>query len=92
VADFGRKELSRKQSTILEVKNLGETAVTLGNVTSTVRGLRSEVEVIDEGRLFRVRLTLDPGMPKGDFRGTLTIPTSSRVQPEVQVDVRGTAL
>lgn len=92
VADFGRKDVSKPQTTILEVKNLGKPAVTLGEVTSTVRGLRSEVEVIDEGRVFRLRLTLDPSMPKGDFRGTLTIPTSSRLQPEVQVDVRGTAL
>jgi hypothetical protein len=61
-------------------------------VTSTVRGLKGEVEVIDQGRLYRLRLTLDPNMPKGDFRGTLTIPTSSKLQPEVQIDVRGTAL
>lgn len=92
VADFGRKDLSVPQSAILEVKNLGAAAVSLGDVETDVAGLVPELEVIDEGRLFRLRLTLDPKMPKGDFRGTLKIPTSSRLQPEISVDVRGTIL
>lgn len=92
VADLGRQELSRPRTTFLEVKNLGRPALTLGSVTSTVRGLQTQVEVLEEGKLYRLRLTLDPGMAKGDFRGTLTIPTSSALQPQVEVDVRGTAL
>lgn len=92
VADFGRKELLRPHTAVLEVKNLGEPGVTLGTVATTVQGLKPELEVIDEGRLFRLRLTLDPSMPKGDFNGTLTIPTSSTLQPEVTIDVRGTIL
>ncbi len=92
VADFGRKDLSTPHSAILEVKNLGKVDVTLGEAATTVAGLVPEIEVVEEGRIFRVRLTLDPSMPKGDFTGTLTIPTSSRVQPEVEVDVRGTIL
>lgn len=93
VADFGRKELkSKPQVAILEVKNLGKPNVTLGEVESDVAGLTPEVEIVDEGRLFKLRLTLDPSMPKGDFRGTLTIPTSSALQPVVEVDVRGTII
>lgn len=92
VADFGRKELSAPHTAILEVKNLGEPAVRLGEAQSDVNGLSSELEVVDEGRLFRLRLTLDPAMPKGDFAGTLTIPTSSPLQPEVRIDLRGTIL
>ncbi len=92
IADFGRKDLSVPQSAILEVKNLGKAAVSLGEVETDVTGLIPELEVVDEGRLFRLRLTLDPGMPKGSFRGTLKIPTSSRLQPEVSIDVRGTIL
>ena len=92
VADFGRKDLSTPHTAILEVKNLGKPDVTLGVVETSVAGLSPEVEVVDEGRLFRLRLTLDPAMPKGDFRGTLTIPTSSPLQPEVTIDVRGTIL
>ncbi len=92
VADFGRKELSRAHTAILEVKNLGKPDVTLGAVETNVVGLTPRIEVVDEGRLFRLRLTLDPSMPKGDFRGTLTISTSSTLQPEVTIDVRGTIL
>jgi len=92
VADFGRKELSHAHTTILEVKNLGKPDVTLDAVASTIAGMTPEVEVVKEGRLFRLRLTLDPSMPKGDFTGTLTISTSSALQPEVTIDVRGTIL
>lgn len=92
VADFGRKELRSSHTAVLEVKNLGEPEVTLGEAQSSIAGLTSKVEVVDAGRLFRLRLTLDPGMPKGEFRGTLTIPTSSSLQPKVTVDVRGTIL
>jgi hypothetical protein len=92
VADFGRKDLSTPQTAILEIKNLGEPDVTLGAIESTIAGLTPEVEVIDDGRLYRLLLTLDPGMQKGDFRGTLSIPTSSRLQPLVEDDIRGTVL
>ena len=92
VADFGRKDLSVPQSAVLEVKNLGKAKVTLGEVETTIAGVVPELEVIEEGRIFRLRLTLDPSMPKGDFRGTLTIPTSSRLQPVVEIDVRGSIL
>jgi len=93
IADFGRKELKTKpQVAVLEVKNLGKRDVTLGEVESDVVGLTPEVEVIDEGRLFKLRLTLDPSMPKGNFSGKLTIPTSSELQPVVEVDVRGTII
>ena len=92
VADFGRKDLSIPQSATLEVKNLGEPSVTLGAVSSDVAGLTSELEVVKEGRLFRLHLKLDPSMPAGDFRGKLTIETSSRLQPRLEIDVRGTIL
>ncbi|MCZ6726714.1 MAG: DUF1573 domain-containing protein [Acidobacteria bacterium] len=92
VVDFGRKDLSIPQTAILEVKNLGGPDVTLGTIESTIAGLTPEVEVIEEGRLYRLRMTLAPGMAKGDFRGTLTIPTSSQLQPLVEVTVRGTVL
>ena len=92
VADFGRKELSSAHTAILEVKNLGEPEITLGAVESTVAGLTPEIEVVNEGRIFRVLLTLDPKMPKGDFSGKLIISTSSALQPQVTIDVRGTIL
>ncbi len=92
VADFGRKDLSKPQTQILEVRNLGDSAVTLGPIESTVAGLTSEIEVVEDGQHYRLKLTLDPSMPKGTFRGTLTIPTDNRLQPKVEIDVRGSVL
>ncbi len=92
VADFGRRELVEPQNVSLEIKNLGSDAVELGEVSSDLEGLVAEIEALEEGRLFKVDLTLAPGLPKGAFAGTLTISTSSVRQPAVEVTVRGVVL
>ncbi len=92
VADFGRRELAEAQTKSLEVENLGEALVELTEVQSDVEGVEAEIEPVEDGRRYRVRLTLLPGLPKGEFEGVLTLRTSSERQPEVQVPLRGTVL
>lgn len=92
VADFGRRELTEPQSKSLEVKNQGEADVEVTEVTSDVAGLEAELEAIEEGRHYRVNLTLTDALPKGDFEGRLTIKTSSPRQPVVEIPLRGTIL
>ncbi len=92
IADFGRRELDEPQRKSLEVKNLGEAAVELTEATSDLAGLRAEIEPVEEGKHYRIRLTLMPGLPKGDFEGRLTIRTSSSRQPVLEVPLRGTVL
>ena len=69
IADFGRRELNKPQTASLEIRNLSSAAVDLGEVTSSIAGLDAEVEPLEEGRLYKVLLTLQPGMAKGDFEG-----------------------
>ena len=92
VADFGRRELAEPQSKSLEVKNLGAAAVQVTAVTSDVAGLETELEAVEEGRHYRINLTLTDLLPKGDFEGSLTIRTSSARQPVVEIPLRGTIL
>ncbi|MHC4816298.1 MAG: DUF1573 domain-containing protein [Planctomycetota bacterium] len=92
VADFGRRELAEPQSKSLEVKNLGTAAVELTEATSDVAGLEAVIEPVEEGRHYRIQLTLTDELPKGEFEGRLTIFTSSLRQPVVEVPLRGTIL
>ena len=92
IADFGRRELSEPQTASLEIRNLSNTAVDLGEVTSNVAGLEAEIEPLEDGRLYKVLLTLQPGMAKGDFEGLVTISTNSSRQPTIEVSVKGVVL
>jgi hypothetical protein len=92
VADFGRRQVVEPQSKSLEVKNLGDSAVQLTEATSDVAGVEAVIEPVEEGRLYRIQLTLTDALPKGDFEGRLTIKTSSDRQPVVEVPLRGTIL
>ena len=92
VADFGRRELDEPQSKSLEVKNLGPAAIELTEATSDVEGLEAVIEAVEEGKHYRIQLTLTEALPKGEFEGRLTIRTSSDRQPVVEVPLRGTIL
>jgi hypothetical protein len=92
IADFGRRELSEPQTASLEIRNLSANAVGLGEVSTDIDGLQAEIEPLEEGRLYKVLLTLQPGMDKGDFEGLVTITTNSSKQPTIEVNVKGVIL
>lgn len=92
LADFGRRELTEPQTASLEIRNLSSRAVELGEVSTDLEGLEATVESVEAGRLYKVLLTLRPGMPKGDFEGLVTIDTNSDRQPTIEVDVKGVVL
>ena len=92
IADFGRREIAEPQTASLEIRNLSGTAVELREITSDVAGLEAEIEALEKGRLYKVLLTLQPGMAKGDFSGVVTITTNSSRQPTIEVSVKGVVL
>ena len=92
IADFGRRELTEPQTASLEIRNLSLNAVGLGEITTNISGLQAEIEPLEEGRLYKVLLTLQPGMSKGDFEGLVTITTNSPKQPTIEVSVKGVIL
>lgn len=92
VADFGRRELDEPQLTTLEIKNLGSEAVDVTEVESDLEWVDAEIESVDEGRHYKVVLTLKPGMERGNFAGLLKISTTSSRQPVLEVTLKGTVL
>lgn len=92
IADFGRRELTEPQTASLEIRNLSGNAVGLGEISTDINGLDAEIESLEDGRLYKVLLTLQPGMDKGDFEGLVTITTNSSKQPTIEVSVKGVIL
>jgi len=92
IADFGRRELTEPQTASLEIRNLSSRAVDLGEASTSLEGLEAAVESVESGRLYKVLLTLSPGMPKGAFEGLVTIDTNSDRQPTIEVSVKGVVL
>ncbi len=92
IADFGRRELTEPQTASLEIKNLSSSAVELSAATTDLRGLAAELESVEAGRLYKLLLTLEPGMTAGPFEGVVRITTTSRRQPLLEVSVKGVVL
>lgn len=92
VADFGRREVSEPQTASLEIRNMSKSAVELADVSTDIEGIQAEIEPLEEGRLYKILLTLEPGIKKGRFRGLVTINTSSSKQPVLEVNVKGVVL
>lgn len=92
VAQLGSHQLEAPYTTSLEVRNQSESAISLASVSADVAGLDAAIEEVEPGQVYKVVLTLTPGMAKGPFEGKLRINTTSRRRPTVEVDVSGTVL
>jgi hypothetical protein len=90
--DFGRHDLAEPREVVVELTHLAEGSIALGTVASSLGGVAAALTPVEAGKRFRLVVTLEPGMAKGPFSGKLTIPTSSRVQPLLEIDVRGVVL
>jgi len=90
VADVGRQDLNRPYTVTFEVKNQGTPDVEILQATATIPGAKTKIETKEEGRLFKVLVTLPTTMPTGDFEDRVRVQTSSATQPVIEIDLRGT--
>jgi len=91
-ADFGRIELKQPHRRSFSIKNFATEPIKVIGVDPPGQGFEAKVEPLEEGRNYVVRLTLDPGLPKGPFHNKLTIHTDSPKSPILEVELIGTVL
>jgi hypothetical protein len=91
-ADFGQLEIKGPVRKTLEVRSFSTEPVKLIGVDPVGQGIETKIEPLEEGRDYVVRVTLNPGMPKGPFHNKLTIHTDSSKSPVVEVELTGTVL
>ncbi len=89
-ADFGPRELTAPIRASVEIKNFSEEEISLTEVVSTIPQLETEIQV--DGDDYYVIMILNPGLPAGAFSGTVTVTTTSRRVPSLEIEVRGTVL
>lgn len=90
--DFGQVDLKEPKKRSLNVRNFATEPIKVTGVEQTVKGVEAQVEPLEDGREYQVRITLTPAMPKGPFNGKLMIKTDSPKAPTIEVDLKGIVL
>lgn len=91
--DFGRVEVKEAIKKSFNVRNFATEAIKLTAIENTMaQGLDVQIDPIEEGREYMIRLVLRPDAPKGPFEATLTLKTDSAKIPQIQVSISGTVL
>lgn len=90
VADFGKIELKEPLKKALNVRNFATEPIKVTSIDPTgVKGIDAQLEPLQDGREYQVRVTLSPELGKGPFNGKLTIHTDSAKVPTLQVELKG---
>ncbi len=92
--DFGRVEVKEAVKKSINVRNFASENIKLTAIENSMagQGLEAQIDPIEEGREYMVRLLLSPEAPKGPFEATITLKTDSAKIPQIQVSISGTVL
>jgi hypothetical protein len=88
-ARLGELDPAKSPTARLVVKNYAEEPIALTGVTTTVPAVRAELEPVEAGRTWYVRLHLAEGAKPGAFEGLVRIATASPQVPMVEVPLSG---
>ena len=93
--DFGKLEgASLPLQRTLHFTNFITDTIELTEIETGIEGLSAQVvgSTRDVGYRFKLVLTLDPSMPRGDFSSTVKIHTTDEQNPIIELPVKGTIL
>ena len=84
-------DLDRRQTRPAQfvVKNFAEEEIALTGVSTDVSAVRAEIEEVERGRSWRLKLFPAPSAPPGPFEGKLVLHTASPKLPSFEVPVSG---
>jgi hypothetical protein len=91
-ADFGTVELREPLNRTLNIRNFATEPIKITGVEGNLPGLKANIEPLQEGREYSLRVVLSPGMAKGPFDGKLMIRTDSPKTPVIEVQMHGTVI
>src|SRR3989442_10923162 len=76
-----------EKSSELEIINHGASPLRIENVSYRKERFRTSLKTVEDGRRFRLTLTLDPAGPAAKTREAITIPTNSKKMPLLTIAV-----
>jgi hypothetical protein len=86
IGDFDRKQ---PEPLRIFVKNFAEETIEMTAVSTDVAAVRAELEPIEPGRSWRVKLFPVPDAPLGPFQGRILLTTASPTTPSLEIPVSG---
>jgi hypothetical protein len=92
IADFGTVDLSSPMRKALNVRNFATEPIKITSIEGAPKGVVAQIESVEDGREYQVKITLNSEIGKGPFNGRLTLRTDSPKSPEIQVELKGTVL
>ena len=88
-ARLGDVDPARPGSLSLVVKNFAEEEIALTGASTTVAGIRAEIEPVQPGRSWRLRLRIAADALPGAFAGVIRLSTDSAHTPAIEVPLGG---
>lgn len=86
VGDLDRQRPPRMQ---MVVKNFAEELIEVTGASTDVPGIEAQIEPIERGRTWRLRLVVLPDAPLGEFSGKVLIRTASPKVPTFEIVLGG---
>lgn len=86
VGDLAR---TRTEALVYFVKNFDEEAIEMTGASTDVAAVRAEIEPIERGRTWHLKLFVVPGSPVGSFEGKVVLRTSSSKIPALEIPLSG---
>lgn len=94
-ADFGRFEVKEDGTgATMMLKNFAEEdmSLALDEAAGLPSGVDVDVSAVEEGREYRVQITLGPELPKGAFDQVIRLKTGLDKQPTIEIPLKGTRI
>ena len=88
-ARLGDLKATRTEPVRLFVKNFAEELIEITGVSTSVVAVRAEIEPIEPGRTWSLKLFPAPGAPLGTFEGTVQLRTANPQLPTFGVPLSG---
>jgi hypothetical protein len=88
-AEVGDLKRTRTEPLSFFVKNFAEEQMEMTGAVTDVAAVRAELEPIQRGRTWRLKLFVVPGSPLGPFEGKVVLRTTSPKIPRMEVPLSG---
>lgn len=88
-ADVGEVDGARPFRFVLDVKTFASEPIAIERATCDLPGATTEIVPVQQGRAYKVRVSVPAGLPDGALAGAVRIFTASKKVPQLEVPVRG---
>jgi hypothetical protein len=90
--NLGSVKLDTARRVTFNVRNFSTKPIKITSAEGGLPGAKTEIESVQDGKEYQVRVILAPDMAKGPFSGKLTLRTDNPKNPVIEVPLNGTVI